>query len=153
MDLVSLAVNAVSALSSIAVALVVYRFSKNQAKQQLTQAVRNAWITIDQVAISDPKALEIQSKIFFGDLPADQTLERWHALLAMNPIVSAWHLGQLDSSSAETVAAAEEILAKVLRHDVVRKIVLEEKIYEASFRARCEEIYARISAAEALERT
>ncbi len=153
MEFLSLMVNVVSALSSIAVALVVYRFSRNQAKQQLTQAIRTAWITIDQVAIGDPKALEIQSKIFFGDLAADQSFERWHALLAMNPIVSAWQLGQLDSSNVETVAAAEEMLAKMLRHDAVRKIVLQEKIYEASFRARCQEIYDRLLAAEQIDRT
>jgi hypothetical protein len=116
MEMASLIISAVSAISSLLIALIVYRFTKNQAKLQLTQAIRTAFMAIDQVAIGDKTSLAIQSEIFFGEFvdKEDFSLRRWHALLALNPIVSSWQLGQLDSSNLETLHAAEKILEKML---------------------------------------
>lgn len=145
MEIASLIISAVSAISSLLIALIVYRFTKNQAKLQLTQAIRSAFMAIDQVAIGDKKSLAIQSEIFFGKFvdEEDVSLRRWHALLALNPIVSSWQLGQLDSSKLETLHAAEKILENMLRSSVVRQLVLEEEIYEKGFVERCREIHKK----------
>lgn len=102
-------------------------------------------MAIDQVAIGDKKSLAIQSEIFFGKFvdEEDVSLRRWHALLALNPIVSSWQLGQLDSSKLETLHAAEKILENMLRSSVVRQLVLEEEIYEKGFVERCREIHKK----------
>jgi CHASE1-domain containing sensor protein len=56
MEIASLIISAVSATSSLLIALIVYRFTKNQAKLQLTQTIRSAFMAIDQVAIGDKKS-------------------------------------------------------------------------------------------------
>ena len=139
MEALSVIANAISALISLVIAVLVYRFTKQQATLQLTHDMRNAWMTLDQVAISSPEATRIQSEIFFGEYKEGHSLERWHALMAMNPIVTAWQLGKLGVANKETVAAAEAILQDMLRSPIVRNLI-NENIYEASFRERAKEL-------------
>jgi hypothetical protein len=148
MEALGLIANIVTAIGSIAIAVLVYRFTRRQATIEMTHEMRTAWMAVDQVAIGNPQSLRILSEIAFGEFDEKTACAKWHALLAMNPVVTGWQLGQHGIGDRELVLANDRGIIQLLRSPLIQELVLNTDIYEEAFRQHCKQLLSRQAESE-----
>lgn len=113
------------AIASLGLAAAVFYYTKKTIALESLRSVRDSWMQLDQMALSDVSNLIQADKLFFGGENSDVIARRrWITMMALNPVVSdymAARMGLLPDPKGG-LDGCRAILRQLLQHEDVYAI-------------------------------
>jgi hypothetical protein len=133
------------------IAIVLQRSTSKLARVELSRTLREAWVTIDSLALGDHEALQIADSLLPKHPthePDDFARKRLFILTYLNPIAT-WHHGVIEgiygSQTKANLEVVRGLLTEVLDDDDAYW-VSQNHWHDESFRTLCTEIRTSIEA-------
>jgi hypothetical protein len=150
----SIDINAVAqiliASSSMVLSAVVFYHTRKTAALESLRAVRDSWMQLDTLALTDDKTLRIADHLFNPNAKPDieQARKRWILLAALNPVVSDFMAARagVTPSAADTIAGCRAMLGALLQDDDAYALT-QGGSYTGPFQQLCGEVRAELVAA------
>lgn len=139
------------ASSSLVLSAVVFYHTRNAAALESLRAVRDSWMQLDAMALSDDRNLQIADRLFSPDAAPglEHARKRWILYTALNPVVSDFMAARtgVTPSATDTIAGCRALLGSLLRDEEAYALT-QSGGYTGPFQQLCREVRAELVAAE-----
>lgn len=136
------------ALASLVLAGAVFYYTKKTIALESLRSVRDSWMQLDQMALSESENLFQADRLFFGENNTEQDARRrWIIMMALNPVVSdymAAKVGLLPDSKAG-IDGCRAILKQLLQHADVYKITQSGAYAVGGFDKFCDDVRTEVA--------
>lgn len=121
------------------IAVALHRASSRVVAMEQDRAIKDAWITIDQVALADETDMQLLDAMFCPDDCADTPNEkrkRWLAYMVLNPLEAAWTSARQGKMPDAALGSTEESMRNLVRDEAIHELI-QRVVYDTAFKARC----------------
>ncbi|HJQ21235.1 MAG TPA: hypothetical protein VJ867_12875 [Gemmatimonadaceae bacterium] len=154
LQVVSVAISMLQLILTGVLAWIVHRSTSRITRLEFAKSIRDAWVTLDALALGDPETLKIADSLLHkpGDRPDADAFarKRWFILAYLNPIVTAYQGardGLYGDRRKDVIRGVQTQLESLLRDDDAFWIT-QHHGHEASFQALCRVVRERIEERE-----
>ena len=130
-------------VAAASISILSYRETRRFTRRDYARELSNAWMQLDQVALSNSKLLRVADSVMHPtasrDVTTDQLQKRWFCYMMLNPLVVTYSGLQDGLLDAERRRGFESELSSLLQ-DPDLYAVTQSGLYHPSFAGECKRL-------------
>lgn len=145
LDWVNVAAVAVASVNvgvTVYIAVTVRNAGRKVVAMEQDRAIKEAWIQIDQTALSNSDDLSTLDQMFHPDRQSEDMPEkrkRWLAYMVLNPLEAAWSAAQQKNMPDGANKSSEGAMRNLVRDKGIAELI-QEVVYGEAFKQRCKDL-------------